>query len=97
MAKHSSDIPKWARRGAKARWHELQAEASSLVKAFPHLRDAVDRDELPVSFIIKRGADRAAGTGTRRRKPMSAAAKKAVGVRMKKYWAERRNPRSRAT
>jgi hypothetical protein len=89
MAKHSVDILKWARRGAEARWHELQAEVASLVKSFPHLRDAVDRDELPVS-IIKRGADRATGTGTRRRKPMSAAAKKAVSARMKKYWAERR-------
>ena len=90
MAKHSADILKWARRGAEARWHELQAELASLAKAFPHLRDAVDRDELPVSFIIKRGGDRAMGTGTRRRKPMSAAAKKAVSARMKRYWAARR-------
>ena len=94
MAKHSVDILKWARRGAEANWHELQAEIASLVKAFPHLRDAVDRDELPVSFIIKRGADRATGTGTlapkRKRSKMSAAQKKAVSARMKKYWAERR-------
>jgi hypothetical protein len=90
MAKHSADILKWARHGAEARWHELQAEAASLLKSFPHLRDNFDSDELPVRFIIKRGADRAAGTGPRRRKPMSAAGKKAVSARMKKYWAERR-------
>jgi hypothetical protein len=35
MAKHSADILKWARRGAEARWNELQTEAAALLKAFP--------------------------------------------------------------
>ena len=35
--KHSASILEWARRGAEARWNELQAEASALLKAFPDL------------------------------------------------------------
>ena len=37
MAKHSASILEWARRGAEARWSELQAEAAGLLKAFPDL------------------------------------------------------------
>jgi hypothetical protein len=66
-------------------------EAKLLVQLFPHLRDSFDRDELPISFILKKDAGRLTkGRGARRRKGMSAAARKAVGLRMKKYWAERR-------
>jgi hypothetical protein len=35
-------------------------------------------------------APKAAGRKRKARKPMSAAQKKAVGLRMRKYWAERR-------
>ena len=38
MAKHSTDILTWARRGAEARWNELQAEAAALLKAFQQAR-----------------------------------------------------------
>jgi hypothetical protein len=86
MAKHSADILKWARRGVEARWHELQAEAASLVKSFPHL------GELTGTRKSKGGKSAAEKSGTRKRKrsKMSAAQKKAVSARMKKYWAERR-------
>jgi hypothetical protein len=81
-----------AKRGAEVRLRELVQEARNVIDLFPHLRDAYDRDELPVSFIIKRDAGRA----TRRRavgggRPgMSEAARKAVSERMKKIWAARR-------
>jgi hypothetical protein len=57
---------------------------------FPDLHDAFDADELPVSFIVRRDARRARAKAVRRQKPMSAAAKRAVSQRMKKYWTDRR-------
>jgi hypothetical protein len=50
-------------------------ELRLLTVAFPHLREAFDPGDLPVSFLLKRGADRAKrlsrstralGTGTAR-------------------------------
>jgi hypothetical protein len=49
-----------ARRNAEARFRELVDELRLLTVAFPHLREAFDPEELPVSFLLKRGADRAA-------------------------------------
>jgi hypothetical protein len=69
--------------GARARLAALQGELASLLATFPELRSA-------------RGAKAAAeGSFLRRNKPgrkhpMSAAEKKAVSERMRKYWAERR-------
>jgi hypothetical protein len=93
MPKHSSHILDLAKRGAEARYRELADELKSLTKSFPHLRDSFDRDELPVNFILRRGRDKAKATGVAtpgRRRPMSAAQRKAVGLRMRKYWAARR-------
>ncbi|HVT47157.1 MAG TPA: hypothetical protein VG871_12395 [Vicinamibacterales bacterium] len=56
-----------AKRGAEARFHELTQELKLLVDLFPHLRDAVDEDELPVSFIIQRDGSRSAPTRGRKR------------------------------
>ena len=81
------DLREYARRGAQARAAELQTELASIYRAFPELR----------------GTQSAGGKGgsvsrrTRgRRKPMSAAEKKAVSVRMRKYWAERRKAKGKA-
>lgn len=49
-----------ARRNAEARFHELVGELELLTVAFPHLREAFDPEDLPISFLLKRGADRAA-------------------------------------
>ena len=95
MAKHSSRIVELARQGATLRLRELANELNILLSAFPDLHDAFDADELPVSFIVKRDARRAQVRATRRPKPMSAAAKRAVSQRMKKYWAERRAGRKK--
>jgi hypothetical protein len=81
-----------AKRGAEARLQDLLHEAQMLIELFPHLRDSFDKDELPISFIVAKGSGqliqkRAEG---RRRRKMSAAARRAVSVRMKKYWAARR-------
>lgn len=86
----SSHLLELAKRGAEVRARFLAEELRLLFSAFPHLKDAFDPDELPVSFILRAGADRAAGAPPRKRKRMSAAARRAVGERMKRYWASRR-------
>lgn len=82
------DLKSYARRGAEARLRELADEAKQLLKVFPDLSASFDEDELPLDFILRKGARKAA-TGRRRRK-MTAAQRKAVGERMRKYWAARR-------
>jgi hypothetical protein len=82
-----------AKRGAEARLHELVHETRNLFGLFPHLRDSFDKDELPLPFILAKGAGRVTrrkAERPRRRHRMSAAARKAVSRRMKKYWAARR-------
>jgi hypothetical protein len=45
---------------AEARFHALVYELKLLTLAFPHLNDAVDPEDLPIPFLLKRGAARAA-------------------------------------
>jgi hypothetical protein len=71
--------------GARARLMTLRAEIASLVRLFPELGRG--------SLVKGGGAD--LGVTKRRKKPgrkhpMSAAERKAVSERMRKYWAERR-------
>ena len=73
------DLKEYARRGAEARINELTQELAAIYRAFPGLR--------------RRGASAApepSAAAIRRRKPMTAAQKREVSRRMKKYWAERR-------
>jgi hypothetical protein len=93
MSKYPPHILELAKKGAEARFRELLDESALLLVSFPHLRDAFDKDELPISFILKRDADRRNAKASRRRK-MSAAARKAVGERMTKYWATRRKAKT---
>ena len=89
MPKLPSHLVDLARRGAKVRLRELAQEAKNLVDLFPDIRDSFDEDDLPLPFIIARDSG-SRMKATARRKPMSAAAKKAASRRMKKYWAEKR-------
>jgi hypothetical protein len=84
----SFDLKAYALRGAEVRLRELAEEAKQLLKVFPDLSASFDEDELPLNFILRRGGRKAATP--RRRRRMSAAQRKAVGERMRKYWAERR-------
>jgi len=73
------DLREYARDGARARAAELQAELAKIYRLFPDLRGT------------GRGRRAAAPTRpARRRKAMTAAQRKAVSLRMKKYWASRR-------
>jgi hypothetical protein len=71
-----SELVRFARTGAEARLQSLEAEIQSILRMFPDLR--------------RRGSYRSNGAGPRRGRRMSAAERKAVSIRMKKYWAARR-------
>jgi hypothetical protein len=74
-----------ARTSAEATLRQLRAEVVAIERTFPELALPKRRRQL------KRAAARA-GRQTRQ---LSAAARKAVSERMKRYWAERRKAKSR--
>ena len=73
-----------AKVGAQARLAAIQEEQAALLAMFPELRDGRARRKTATVARV------APSPKTRKRPPMSAAQKKAVGDRMKKYWAARR-------
>jgi hypothetical protein len=79
------ELQRLARLGAKSRLVELRREEAAIRRAFPDLFSGRGRGR------GRQAAGEGAAAGRRRRKSnMSAAARKAVSERMKKYWAERR-------
>jgi hypothetical protein len=86
MAKHAASILELARKGAGHRYQELKAELAALLKIFPHLRYGS-----AVSPSMPDAVEESARPRRRRKRPrMSAEQKKAVSIRMKKYWAKRK-------
>jgi hypothetical protein len=77
-------MKEYARRGARARVEELTQELAAIYRAFPELR----RGGASAAAPARAGA-------VRRRKPMSAAQRREVSRRMKKYWADRRKAKSK--
>jgi hypothetical protein len=69
-----------ARAGAEVTLKRLRAEIIAIERTFPELA-------LPRGRRVVR---RAVSEATRRTRRMSAAARKAVSLRMRKYWAERK-------
>lgn len=89
----STDLRGWAVKGAEQRLLEIAEEARAIFQAFPELREQGRGFNLQSTSTpgTKPATRRATGSGGRRpRRPMTAAERKAVGARMKKYWAERR-------
>ena len=78
-------IRELARTGAEVTLNQLRAEIIAIERAFPELRLRAGRRALRQSLKQVR-------TRTR---TMSAAARKAVSARMKRYWAERRKARAK--
>ena len=77
-----------ARFGAEARFKALQEEQAALLKMFPELgRGRRGRK-------ASNGDAPSAAAATRKRKGMSAEARKAVGERMRAYWAAKRVEKS---
>jgi hypothetical protein len=74
MRRRARPILELTRRGAEARQQVLH-EVKLLLQAFPHLRDAFDKDELPISFIVAKGSGRLTrrkGAGPQRNRPRAA-------------------------
>ena len=78
-----STLREFALVGARAKYAALQAELASLVATFPELARGRGTKPATPSNGKKRG----------RKQPMSAAERRAVSERMRKYWAERRAKR----
>ena len=99
MARHSPQFLELARRGAELQLRDLVQEIRYLMDLFPHLQDSLHEDDLPVQFIIDRGAAGTAKTGVerpgRRRGRGPGEAPKGGARGGKKDWAARREtPRS---
>jgi len=80
------DVNKYARLGAEARAAELSAELADIYRAFPGLR----RGRPAATATAAASGESGSAVVRRHRKPMTAAQKRAVSIRMKKYWAGRR-------
>ena len=74
-----------ARSGAELALRELRAEIIAIERTFPEL--ALSRR--------RRALRRSLNAATRRTRTMSAAARRAVSERMKRYWAARRKAKAR--
>ena len=81
------ELYRLARIGAEARLRALEAERAHILRSFPGLKAGA----APSAALVS-GAE---PTPVRRRRQMSAAEKKSVSLRMKKYWAERRKANSK--
>ena len=81
----NAQVRQWAVKGAEQRLLEIAAEASAIYQTFPELRERGGNQ------AGKRGVDVASAPASGRgRANMSAAQRKAVSERMRKYWAARR-------
>ena len=74
-----------AKAGAASTLKQLRAEIIAIERTFPELA-------LPKR---RRAVKRAVAEATTRTRKMSAAARKALSQRMKKYWAERRKAKAK--
>ncbi len=76
-------LKRLAKLGALARLEQIDSERKAILAAFPDLAG-------PRAGGAVKSAPAGAAPATRRRRRMTAAQRKAVADRMKKYWAERR-------
>jgi hypothetical protein len=88
MAKQLTDLQRYALLGAQARLQQIAEETANIYLAFPQLRRG-RQDQNGAAATTAPGESESPAV-KRRRGRMSAAQRKAVGERMKKYWAARR-------
>jgi hypothetical protein len=81
---NTEQLRRLARLGAVARLEQLKQEEAAIRAEFPELFGRGGR-----------GVVADVGQPGRRRRRMSSAARKAVSVRMRKYWAERRKAKGK--
>jgi hypothetical protein len=89
------ELKQLARLGAERRLEELRREEAAIRAAFPDLREARGAGRRKAgrpraSPPSTEGLTTAPTTKRRKRQTMSAAQRRAVSERMKKYWAARR-------
>jgi hypothetical protein len=90
------ELKQLARIGAAARIKELEGQIAALRRAFPNLVAlSSPAAGIPDSNPPKAGR-KATAARRGRRSPMSAAERRAVSVRMQKYWAERKKAKEKA-
>lgn len=93
MAPEKSErVLELAKRGAQAQLNDLLHEIQMLLELFPHLRDGVDKSDLPIPFLLKKGARRsvpvpAGDAPVKKTRTLSAAARRAISNAQKKRWA----------
>jgi hypothetical protein len=58
VTKKTADVARLTKQAASNQFRSLVDELKLLLELFPHLRDSYDADELPLSFIMKRNAQR---------------------------------------
>ena len=87
---NTEQIRRLARLGAVARLEQLKAEEAAIRAEFPEL---FGRGRRPGNGAAP-ASSAPAGRKRRRRRAMSAAERKAVSERMRKYWADRRKAKS---
>jgi hypothetical protein len=78
-------LREFAKAGAEQALKQLRAEIIAIERTFPELK-------LPQA---RRALRESVSEATRRTRRMSAAARRAVSARMKRYWAERRKARAK--
>jgi hypothetical protein len=81
------ELRRLARLGALQRLTQLRQETATILKAFPDLRGGVGQGG------AKSASSPAAPKRRRKGRRMTAAQRRAVSERMKKFWAERRKAR----
>jgi hypothetical protein len=81
------ELHRLARLGAVARLKELETEAAAIRRAFPGVKTAQTVARASVGPLAK--------PKRKKRKKMSAEARKALGDRMKAYWAVKRQADSK--
>ena len=82
MARYSSTILELAKKGATHRFQELKAELAGLAKVFPHLRYG--------SAVSPAMPDAVEEGKIRRRRKLSARARKRISDAQKRRWAKQR-------
>jgi hypothetical protein len=93
MAKHPSHILELARKGAHHRYQELKAEIASLEKHFPHLGEHRE-GRAPKSAPVSASPAEPSPHPARKRRTMSAAARKKISDAQKARWAKQKGKKS---
>jgi hypothetical protein len=84
----TADLRALARLGATSRLSEIEAERQSLYRAFPDLAPVKRRVRVSAPVVAKMEAR--PPRQQKRRRRITAAQRRAVSQRMKRYWAARR-------